>query len=228
MNEPRQVFILTGSTRGGRTTSQSVGKHLAEALARRGVQSEAMRVRDALKSDQGIADMLAAIERADVFVLVFPLFISNLPAMAIHALEIVAERLGESGRQKPFIAICQGGYPEARQSEAALAVCQQFACEVGFEWAGGLAFGGGAMIGGQPLEKMGWVTKRVRQALDMTAEAIAHGQSVPDEAVRTMAKLLLPTWLVPPILNAVMLLRVRQAGVLKSFRARPFVGSDLH
>jgi hypothetical protein len=67
MNEPRRVSILTGSTRGGRTTSQSVGEYLAERLMERGVQSEAMRVRNALESEQGIADMLAAIERADVF-----------------------------------------------------------------------------------------------------------------------------------------------------------------
>ena len=222
MNDLRQVFILTGSTRGGRTTSQSVGEYLAERLTERGVQSEAMRVRDALKSEQGIADMLAAIERADVFVLVFPLFISNLPAMAIRALEIIAERRGESGARKPFIAICQGGYPEARQSEAALAVCQQFAREAGFEWAGGLAFGGGAVIGGQPLESMGAMTKYPRQALDMTAEAIARGQPVSAEAVETAAKLLFPTWLIPPLLNAVMLLRLCQHGVLKNFRAKPF------
>jgi hypothetical protein len=78
------------------------------------------------------------------------------------------------------------------------------------------------MIGGQPLEKMGLFTKHVRQALDMTAEAIARGQPVPDEAVETMARLLLPTWLILPILNAVMRLRLYQHGVLKSFRARPF------
>jgi NAD(P)-dependent dehydrogenase (short-subunit alcohol dehydrogenase family) len=224
MSEPRRVFILTGSTRGGRTTSQSVGEYLAERLAERGVQFEAMRVRNALRSDQGIADMLAAIERADAFVFVFPLFISNLPAMAIRALETIAERRGEGGARKPFIAICQGGYPEARQSEAALAVCRQFALEVGFDWAGGLAFGGGSVIGGQPLESMGVFTKYPRQALDMTAEAIACGQPVSAEAVETAAKLLLLTWLVLPILNAVMLLRSYQAGVLKSFRARPFAG----
>jgi hypothetical protein len=169
-----------------------------------------------------ISDMLAAIERADVFVLVFPLYVSNLPTIVVRALEIISERRNGDGERKPFIAICQGGYPEARQSEAALAVCRQFAHQVGFEWAGGLAFGGGSVIGGQPLENMGVFTKYPRQALDMTAEAIARGQPVPDKAVETMAKMLLPTWLVPPILNAVMLLRVRQAGVLKSFRARPF------
>jgi hypothetical protein len=221
MNEPKRAFILTGSTRGGRTTSQSVAEYLAGALIGNGVQSEEMRVRDALKSEQGIADMLAAIGRADVFVLVFPLFVSALPALATRALEIIAgRRVG--GERKPFVAICQGGYPEARQSEAALAVCRQFAREADFEWAGGLAFGGGAMIGGQPLEKMGLFTKHVRQALDMAAEAIACGQAIPDETVETMARLLLPTWLVLPILNAVMRLRLYQQGALKSFRARPF------
>ena len=145
-----------------------------------------------------------------------------MPALATHALEIIPERRGEGGERKFFVAVCQGGHPEARQSEAALAVCRQFAEEAGFEWGGGLAFGGGSVIGGQPLESMSVMTKYPRRALDMTAEAIAHGQPVPDEAIETMAKLLLPTWLIPPILNAVMWLRLRQAGVLKSFRARPF------
>jgi multimeric flavodoxin WrbA len=198
-----------------------VGEYLAEALAERGVQAETVRVRDALKSDQGISDMLAAIDRADVFVLAFPLYVSTLSALVTRVLETIAERR-VGGERKPFVAISQGGYPEARQSEAALAVCRQFAREAGFEWAGGLAFGGGAMIGGQPLEKMGWVTKHIRRALDMTAEAIAHGQPVPDKAVKTMARLLLPTRLIPPLLNGMMRLRLRQKGVLKSFRARPF------
>jgi len=221
MSESKRVLILTGSSRPGQTTSQSVGEYLAGALAERGVQTETMRVRDALKSDQGVSDMLAAIDRADVFVLAFPLYVSTLSALVTRALETIAERR-VGGERRPFIAICQGGYPEARQSEAALAICQQFAREANFEWAGGLAFGGGAMIGGQPLEKMGWVTKHVRRALDMTAEAIARGQPVPDEAVKTMAQLLLPTWLILPLLNGVMRLRLRQQGALKNFRARPF------
>ena len=221
MSESKRVLILTGSSRPGQTTSQSVGEYLAAALAERGVQAETVCARDALKSDQGIADMLAAIDRADVFILAFPLYVSTLSALVTRALETIAERR-VGGERRPFIAICQGGYPEARQSEAALAICQQFAREANFEWAGGLAFGGGAMIGGQPLEKMGWVTKHVRRALDMTAEAIARGQPVPDEAVKTMAQLLLPTWLILPLLNGVMRLRLRQQGALKNFRARPF------
>ena len=146
----------------------------------------------------------------------------NISSFSAQVLGETVERRGEGGGRTSFIAICQGGYPEARQSEAALAVCRQFAREANFEWAGGLAAGGGSVIGGRPLEEAGWVTKHIRQALDMTAEALAHGRPVPDKAVGAMAGVLLPAWLIPPLLNAVMLLRVRQAGVLKSFRARPF------
>jgi NAD(P)H-dependent FMN reductase len=104
MNESRRAFILTGSTRVGRTTSQSVGEYLAERLAERDVQFELMRVRNAQKSERGISDMLAEIEHADVFILVFPLFVSNLPAMVIRVLEAIAERRGEGGVRKPIIA----------------------------------------------------------------------------------------------------------------------------
>jgi hypothetical protein len=224
MGEQTPVLILTGSSRPGKTTSRSMGVYLSEALAARGVGSEVIRLRDALKTEQGVSDMVAAVDRADVLVLVFPLCISNLPALAIRALESIAEGRDTGGARKRFIAISQGGYPEACQGEAALAVCQQFACEAGFEWAGGLAAGGGSVIGGRPLEKMGYLTKHYRQALNMTAEAIAQGQLVPDEAVETMTKLVLPTWLLPPMLNTVMLLRLRQNGVLGSFRDRPLVG----
>jgi NAD(P)H-dependent FMN reductase len=222
MGEQTRVLILTGSSRPGKTTSRSVGVYLAEALAARGVESQAMRLRSALRSEQATSEMLAALDRADVLVLVFPLCISNLPGLAVRALEIIAAGRDAGGERKRFIAISQGGYPKARQAEAALAVCQQFAREMSYEWQGGLAAGGGSVIGGQPLEKMGYLTKHYRQALDMTAEAIAQGQPVPAEAVETMAKLVLPTWLLPPLLNMVMRLRLRQNGVLRTFRARPF------
>ena len=44
------------------------------------------------------------------------------------------------------------------------------------------------MLGGQPLSKIAGHDALGGQALDLTAEALAAGRPVPDEAVRLMAK----------------------------------------
>jgi hypothetical protein len=63
-----------------------------------------------------------------------------------------------------------------------------FAADAGYEWAGGLILAAGGMIGGQPLRKLQGMMLSAIKALGLTAEALAAGRSVPDEAVRLLAK----------------------------------------
>jgi len=56
---------------------------------------------------------------------------------------------------KSIVAIANSGFPEAEHSQTALEVCRLFARQVGFDWAGGLAMGGGGMVSGQPLAELG-------------------------------------------------------------------------
>jgi hypothetical protein len=77
----------------------------------------------------------------------------------------------------------------------ALAVCREFAAQSGFTWAGGLALGGGGVIGGQPLtgaKRSGPTVQFVTAALEMAAAALAEGLPVPAEAATTIGKNRIP------------------------------------
>ena len=86
------------------------------------------------------------------------------------------------------MAICQSGFPEVDHNEVAVEICRNFAHDAGFEWAGGLILAAGGMIDGQSLRKLKGMMRSAIKALDLTAEALAAGRPVPDEAVRLMAK----------------------------------------
>lgn len=140
--------------------------------------------------------LLEAVDVADLITLAFPLYCDSLPAPVIETLERIAAHRKEHhpSHRQLFSAIANCGFPEAYQCDTALAICEIFANQAGFEWAGGMALGGGGMVDGFPLAEGGGKTIRMRQSLDLAAEALAHGKVIPKEAREGLAKPLVPHW----------------------------------
>jgi hypothetical protein len=187
MKAPKKALLLVGSPKPGDSTSGSLGGYLLEELEKRGVATETIRATKAVRTEEATEGLLAAVASADLVVFSFPLYIDSLPAPAIRALELIAEAPAAAGAPA-FVAICQSGFPEVDHNEVAIEICRNFARDAGFEWAGGLILAAGGMVGGQPLRKLQGMMRSAVKALDLTAEALAAGRSVPDEAVRLMAK----------------------------------------
>ena len=193
MSALQKALLLVGSPKPGASTSESLGAYLLEELEKRGVATETIRETKAVRTEEATEGLRAAVASADLVVLSFPLYIDCLPAPAIRALEVLAEgRAGMpdavGGEAPAFVAICQSGFPEVDHNEVAVEICRNFARDAGFEWAGGLILAAGGMVGGQPLRKLQGMMRSAVKALDLTAEALAAGRPVPEEAVRLMAK----------------------------------------
>lgn len=115
-------------------------------------------------------------------------------------MEILAYNRTKMRRSKNLLAITNNALPESYQNAAALDICHNFALECGMTWVGGLALGGGeALFSGQSLTGIRGFRgfKRpplyhVKRALNMTAVALAMGNSVPEKAVRLISKKPLP------------------------------------
>lgn len=92
-----------------------------------------------------------------------PLYVDSLPAQLTHALEEISlRRVGRGWATSPgIVAIVNNGFHEAGQNAVALRICRRFAAEAGFEWAGGLALGGGEAINGRPLSELRGVAPRL-------------------------------------------------------------------
>jgi multimeric flavodoxin WrbA len=192
----RRAVLLVGSPRTRKSTSAALGNYLFEQLARRGVQAETLQVYTEFSSPERKKQAIEKLEAADLVVLAFPLYVDSLPAPVITALEsIAAKRMGRPTEQR-LAAIANCGFPEASHNDTALAICAEFARQSGFAWAGGLALGGGeGIVHGTPLEQLDGRAVPIKMSLEMAADALAAGESIPSAASDLLAKPVVPSWL---------------------------------
>jgi len=193
-SSPRRALLIVGSPKtNSPSTSYVLGSYLLERLGDRGWKTESLTLRAGISRQDGEAALLAPVNRAGLILLVFPLYADALPYLVTKALAVIAaHRQATADRSsKRLVAIVNSGFPEIHQNAVALAICEEFAAQSGIAWAGGLALGGGGMIGGQSLtetKRSGPPVKYVIQALDLTAAALSAGLPVPAQAVKLMAK----------------------------------------
>lgn len=192
----KQALLLIGSPRTSKSNSNSLGQYLVEQLASHSVTTETVYLHTTVRSPEKMNALMEAIDAADLVTLAFPLYEDTLPAPVIAALEQIAarRRSREQTRRPLFTAIANCGFPEAQHNTNALAICETFAGKAKFQWAGGLSMGGGEQIGGRPLASVGGQTIMMRKSLDMAADALAQGRSIPKAARDLMSKPVIPAW----------------------------------
>jgi hypothetical protein len=224
MTPPKTALLLIGSAKpAGQSSSEALGGYLAGRLEARGIATTTLHVARALRTPGRTAELLQAVDRADLFILAFPLYVDSLPYLVTQSLEcIAAQRQAGAPRAVPFLAIANCGFPEAHHNATALAICQQFAAAAGFTWAGGLALGAGGAVNGRPLATAGGMVRHVAQALDLAAGALADGQPVPAAAGALMARPLMSPRLYTLMGDMGWRLQARQHGALRRLGDRPF------
>ncbi len=224
MTGQQRILFLIGSPKGPKSTSESLGSYFLKGLNDKGYDAEKFYIYPSVKSDKGQEDLLSAVDRSDILILVFPLYVDSLPSLVIQAMELIAEhrRKVTNPKRQKFVAITNCGFPEAHQTDTALDICHRFAAETGMEWLGGLGLGMGGAIDRKPLDKLGFMTRNVRRSLDLTAAALARGERVPQDAVDLMSKRLMPAWLYVWIGNMGWKRHARKNKVLEKIEDRPY------
>jgi hypothetical protein len=209
-----------------------------EQLRQRGWETDSLTLRASLRQEEGQRELWSAVERADLLVLAFPLYVDSLPFLVTKALELIASKRQALETKKPqrVVALVNNGFPEPHQNTLALAMCHCFAERSQVAWAGGLMMGAGeALSGGEPLtgrSRSSLPVKHVTSALDAAAAALACDQPLPLEAVRLVARSPLPIvpfpvwrWIYMKMGNAYWCRRAAGFGVSKQdMRAQPLAG----
>ena len=196
----RRALLIVGSPKTlSPSTSGVLGEELLGRLALAGWQTESLKLKSSTFREAGEAELLAAVDRADLILLAFPLYIDTLPYLVTKALEVIAEHrraAGDGARLQGLFALANNGFPEAHQNNLALSILRHFAARSGMAWLGGMALGAGeGMIGGRPLKASSESRIplfRVSQALDAAGAALARGEALPAEAFQGMAKVPIP------------------------------------
>jgi hypothetical protein len=193
-NTPKRALLIVGSPKtNSPSTSSALGTYLLERFGDHRWETESLTLRASLNRAEGEAALLAAMDRAGLILLVFPLYGDALPYLVTKALTVIASHRRAAAHPLPqrLVAIVNSGFPETHQNSVALAICQEFAVQSGIAWGGGLAVGGGGVIGGQPLtmtKRPGLPIKHVIRALDLTAADLSEGRPVPGQARALVAK----------------------------------------
>ena len=164
------------------------------------------------------------IERADLIILSFPLYVDSLPAPVIKAMELIREERNEieSKKTQNFIAISNNGFPEASQNITTLQICRIFSRDCGFIWRGGIAVGGGGAINGIPLDERGGMVRNVIKGLDIAAHALKDGKDIPQEAIDLLSKKFIPYNFYRAFGNLGWRLQARRNGVKKKLKDKPY------
>jgi len=182
MDTGKKVLVMTCSPRGSKSTSEYLGMYLARRLKAKSVETETVRLYAVMETAGGQKELLSSVDRADILILAFPLYSDTLPALAIKALEIIAEHRSNMGNPKRqrFAVIVNCGFPEAFQNDTAVAICRRFTKETGMEWAACLSVGGGGgvkskseLFGGRPMEKMGFLFRKLKISVDRIADHLS-------------------------------------------------------
>ncbi len=221
----RRAVLRVGSARPrGESTSEALGRYLLGRLEATGWESEVLFVSH-IRGEQGLGALASAIADADLFVLASPMYVDALPYLVTAALEHVAA--DRSARPHPtpcrFLAILNCGFPEAKQTEVAQAICRSFARAARLDCAGTLGLGGGEALHGRRLDQLGFFARHVRRALELTADALVRGRQVPEKAVELMSRPMLPARAYMLAADTLHWKReARKYGVVKLLDARPY------
>ena len=197
---PGRALLIVGSPKvKSPSTSAVLGGYVLNQLKQKGWETESLTLRRNLLNGEEPNDFLAAVERANLLLLAFPLYIDSLPFLMMKSLEVMAKylSLNPQKRSKRLLAIVNNGFPEAHHNAVALGICRQFAADTGMVWSGGLAMGAGeALFGGLPIEGTERAgrppVKHIIQALELASAALAKGQMIPPEAGKLMAQTPIP------------------------------------
>jgi hypothetical protein len=223
-DKERRVLLLAGSPKGLKGTSYELGRYLVGKLEAGGFSSDTLASSSALRSEDLSAALTGAVEMADLVIVSFPLYVDQLPAPLIAALEVIAEhrRVRPAGTPAKIMAIVQCGFPESHQNLPAVEIMRRFAKEAGFAWAGALYMGMGGALGGRRLVKSGGMVRNTVKALNLTAASLIRGGDVPEQAAALMARPLFPKGLYRLLANWGMKREAKQHGATKTVRARPY------
>ena len=99
------------------------------------------------------AELFNMVSEADTLVFCGPCYINTYPADTTWLLQQLAAR-PDLLRGQAIYGIIQGGMPTAHTHASGLSMLRIFASQCGLQYKGGFVMGMGAMLNGQPLNKL--------------------------------------------------------------------------
>jgi len=218
-----KIVLLVGSPRGHQSTSNSVVSYLSSRLEELGSTTHTYFVNTLIRKPEDMQEFLSISKTAETLVLSAPLYNDSQPASVVKFMELFSQQWTPKGNTLRFVAIFNNGFPEGKQNDVALEICESFAHANSLEWIGGLSYAGGQAVDGGDLASAGGAARFIRPALDLLAIALSKGDSVPPEAMALSRKYVLPIFLFGIGGNSFWKRKVKEYGTQERLNDRPYM-----
>lgn len=193
----KKMILLNGSPRKQKTSyrfSQSIQKEAQD----RGLDAEIYHVIDAFRSEEKMEEILIAMHAADYLGLVTPMYVDYLPYPVVWFMEESVKRSLEIKPKATFFAVAQCGFPDVTLLDPVLGACQIYSKKMHREWAGGISYGGGAILDGIPMDELGKRGEAITKAFSMMMEDLVEGRIIRQE-VQDLMTVKIPRLLYRPL-----------------------------
>jgi hypothetical protein len=219
-----RVLILNGSPRKGKSTSEAFADAFAKQYNHLNGQVSILDCSTPPDNPKKREALSIAIEQADTLGLFFPLYVDSLPSNLLFTLYEIEALLHNSGQVMKVFAVTQCGYPFTANMQHAINNCKFFAESIQGQWLGGLSYGGGVLINGRSLDKLGKKGKKLNQVFAGMAGAIYNNIPIPDEVFKPVYQTLNAYLISPliPLINFFFWLNAKKKGI--DISARPYEG----
>jgi len=157
-------------------TSAMLGNLCLNFLNKKEHQVEMIHLYPQLKD---LTQILNAIDGADTVIMVGPCYIDTYPADTVYLLEEIIKHQTILHGQSLY-GIIQGGMPYVHTHESGLKMLELFAQACDLNYKGGFVIGLGAMLDGQPLDKLP-NGKKATRFFNEFLNHIAKGENSPPE-----------------------------------------------
>jgi multimeric flavodoxin WrbA len=201
-----------------KSNTRSISEYLTKALEKHDVRSTRIDLAGAGLIDNDKGPLLDAIRKSAGVLVVSPLYHDTLSYAAVQMFEYLAAHRAGLPRAVPFVGMIHSGYPEPVHCRNGLGILKAFCRKMGWDWKGGFSAGTTSPIGGESLEEVGFLAKRLRVGLDGVAEALAGKRQLPDSVKPPMSPRLLQF-----LGNAMLRREMKTKGI--DHNARPFAAT---
>lgn len=181
----KKMLILNGSPR-KQKTSYRFSQAIQSEAENHHIETEICHIIDAFHSKDSMRNILCKMEEADYLGLVTPLYVDYLPYPVLWFMEESMERNLCVKPQARFFAVAQCGFPDVQLLDPILGACQIYAKKMDRDWAGGIAYGGGAILDGIPMEELGKRGEGILEAFSIMVDDLVEGREIRDEAQELM------------------------------------------
>lgn len=180
MNRKR-LLLMNGSPRKAKT-SYVFARTMKKLAEKKGYKAEIIHIIEYFDKEKHFETLKSIILQQDIIGLITPLYVDTLPYPVIWFLEKLSCELAGELKGKNFFAVAQCGFPDTNLLHPLLESCRCFAKAVEMKWLGGLGYGGGALIDGTLLEKLGRKGKKIISAFAFALDDIVEGKNISPRA----------------------------------------------